>query len=143
MEGDLTMKKWIGLVAVLSLTLVLAACGSDKDKNNGANDTTPPAVTDTNSNSEGGEAASDAVTIKATNYEFDKKEYRIKAGQAVDFTLDSAEGNHGIAIMKTDYKLVDKETVSVKIDEPGEYDIICNIACGPGHAKMRSKLIVE
>ncbi|MFD2116573.1 cytochrome C oxidase subunit II [Paenibacillus yanchengensis] len=143
------MKKWIGLVAVLSLTMVLAACGSDKNADGGANKNTetPPAVTDTNGNAGNteteGEAAAEAVTITATDYEFDKAEYRIKAGEAVDVTLVSAEGNHGIKIMNTDYTLLDKDTVSVKIDEPGEYDIICNIFCGPGHAKMKSKLIVE
>ncbi|MEF2243476.1 MULTISPECIES: cytochrome C oxidase subunit II [unclassified Paenibacillus] len=134
------MKKWASLVAVaLSLVLVLAACGSNDKGGNSDNGSTPSnsAAPSENTAAEGG------VTIVASNWKFDKAEYKIKAGESIDMTVDSAEGIHGIKILKTDVNIENKQTVAVKIDEPGTYDIICNIPCGAGHAKMKAKLVVE
>ncbi len=43
-----------------------------------------------------------------------------------------------------DIKL-DKENPSkqVTFDKPGTYEIICVLPCGEGHAKMKSKLVVQ
>ncbi len=130
------MKKWVGFAAAMALVLVLAACGSKND--GGAKPDNSQAPT----NTEQSEASND-VKIIASDWEFDKQEYKVKAGEEVKITLQNAKGKHGIAIKNTDYKLEDKQTVTAKFDEPGTYEIFCNIPCGAGHAKMKANLIVE
>lgn len=84
------------------------------------------------------------VTITASNFQFDKPEYRVRAGQAYKFRLVNAQGNHGVEVVGTDLKLGGAQTMAeFKFDSPGTYDIICNIPCGTGHVDMKAKLIVE
>lgn len=84
------------------------------------------------------------VTITASNFQFDKPEYRIKAGQTYKFRLVNAEGNHGVEIVGTDLKLGGTQTMAeFKFDQPNTYDLICNIPCGQGHVNMKAKLVVE
>lgn len=58
------MKKGMAWLAACMLILVLAACGNANDSNSQASE---PEV-----------AASEQLVIKASNYEFDQPEYRIK-----------------------------------------------------------------
>ncbi|RJE91191.1 cytochrome C oxidase subunit II [Paenibacillus sp. 1011MAR3C5] len=131
------MKKWLVFASMLALALVIAACGANSDNSK--------ETTGSVSNDSGNEAsASDSeVVITAKDWEFDQKEYRIKAGETVDLTLKSAGGVHGVSILKTDYNIGNKKTVAVKFDAPGTYDMICNVPCGGGHGQMKAKLIVE
>ncbi|MFS0723317.1 cytochrome C oxidase subunit II [Paenibacillus sp. 1P07SE] len=134
------MKKQLSVaVTSLALAIMLAACGGN-DGGTGTNNTPVNAPADTET-SQG--AASQELVIEATNFEFDQAEYRVKQGEPVQITLKSPDGNHGISINNTDVKLKKDETGTFTFDAPGEYQIICNIPCGNGHAKMVSKLIVE
>ncbi|MFD0588462.1 cytochrome C oxidase subunit II [Paenibacillus sp. GCM10027627] len=134
------MKKWLTFISVLALTLVIAACGANSEGNKksegGSSNAGSEAV-------DSGEAASSELVITAKNWEFDKEEYKIKAGETVDVTVKSAGGVHAVRILKTDYDIANKKTVAVKIDEPGTYDMICSVPCGTGHRTMVAKLIVE
>ncbi|GGG90837.1 cytochrome C oxidase subunit II [Paenibacillus radicis (ex Gao et al. 2016)] len=125
------MKKWILFAAVLCLVAVIAACGSNK----GNSEPTTSGVSEPNT-------AAPEVVIKAKSWEFDKAEYKIKAGEPVNLTLESNGGVHGIDISKTDIKIANKKTKAVTL-EAGVYDIVCNVPCGNGHAKMTAKLVVE
>ncbi|MCR2802460.1 cytochrome C oxidase subunit II [Paenibacillus soyae] len=127
------MKKWFAFASVLVLTIVIAACGA----NNGNSVETSGAAAE-----ELGTPTSEIV-ITAKNYEFDQKEYKIKAGETVGLKLASVDGVHGVSILKTDYDIKKDETVPVKFDKPGTYNIICNVPCGGGHALMKAKLVVE
>lgn len=124
MKKKLAVLMW-GIVVML----MVAACGS----NGGGQEIDPEEA-----------ANAEDVTIVATNYQFDQTEYRIKQGEVYNIVLDSQEGVHGIEIKGAKVKL-DKANSSelFKADKPGEYEIICNIPCGPGHASMVAKLIVE
>lgn len=118
------MKKWLIFASVLCLVFIVAACGA-------------------NSNSNESEAASSTVAdvvIKASSWDFDQPEYRVKKGQTIK--LELIDGVHGVEIEKTNLKLVQNKTKTVDL-EAGEYEITCNIPCGQGHSKMRAKLIVE
>ncbi|WP_168122717.1 cytochrome C oxidase subunit II [Paenibacillus sp. HB172176] len=128
------MKKWILLAVVACFAFALAACGANA--NNTSEATSGEASLDA-------AAADSELVVKASSWEFDKKEYRIKAGETVNLTLKSVGGVHGVGIVGTDYKLTGKGTIPVKFDEPGSYDMICNVPCGGGHSTMKAKLIVE
>lgn len=135
------MKKQLSVaVTAFALAIMLAACGGG---NGAATNNTPantPANTETGASN--GTAAQEVV-IEATDFEFDKAEYRVKQGEPVNITLKSTQGNHGISINNTDVKLKKDESMAYTFDAPGEYQIVCNIPCGTGHTKMVSTLIVE
>ena len=85
------------------------------------------------------------LKIEAYNdFTFDQPEYRVKQGESVRLVLKNVSGVHGIEIAAFDIKLEgDALQQDVVFDQPGEYDIICSIPCGIGHADMKAKLIVE
>lgn len=130
------MKKWLLFASAMCLVVVLAACGANNSTNK--DDNTKPATT----NVDEGTATSDVV-ITASNWKFDKDEYKIKAGETVNLKLESVEGMHGITISKTDYKIKTGGSTAVTITEPGTYDMICSVPCGAGHTKMKTTLVVE
>jgi len=92
------------------------------------------------------EQASEAKTqlkISASNFHFDKPEYKVKAGDKLTVILDS-RGNHGLAIDDLNINLSgDTLSQEVTFDKPGTYEIHCSIPCGDGHLEMKSVLIVE
>ncbi|WP_028611966.1 hypothetical protein [Paenibacillus harenae] len=132
------MKKWLLFAGAMCLVVVLAACGANNasNANTGANQEAENAIADSG-------AASSEIVITASNWEFDQKEYKIKAGETVNLKLDSIEGMHSAKIQKTDYEVNNGKTVAVNISEPGSYEIICNVPCGQGHRTMKSTLVVE
>ncbi|TLS51456.1 cytochrome C oxidase subunit II [Paenibacillus antri] len=125
------MKKRLSSFAMaIVLGGALAACGGG----GGGSEQAAPAVEPTGNTVE--------LKIEATNFEFNEKEYRVKAGDTVNVTFASTQGMHGIDIRGTDLKLKDGNSASF-VAQPGEYEIICNIMCGTGHSQMKSTLIVE
>lgn len=124
------MKKLAALMWGVAILLVIAACGG----NGGGNQAITPEEA----------ANAEDVTIVATNFQFDQTEYRVKKGEVYNIVLDSAEGVHGIEIKGARVKLDNaNSSTHFRADKAGEYEIICNIPCGPGHSAMVAKLIVE
>jgi cytochrome c oxidase subunit 2 len=84
------------------------------------------------------------LKVTASNWQFDAPDYTIKKGEPTKVSLSLKEGVHAIEIVGLDIKL-DKENPSKEItfDKPGTYEIDCVLPCGEGHAKMKSKLIVQ
>lgn len=80
----------------------------------------------------------------ASNYQFDKPEYTVKAGEKVTVSLQNKEGLHALEIIGLNVKL-DNNTKSAEVtfDKPGTYEVHCVLPCGPGHAQMISKLVVQ
>jgi len=131
----------IGLL--LSVLLVISACGSDK-----TSDTDKDAATEASSTETSSETASttdgSAVEIIATDFDFDKKEYVVKAGEEVTVKLTSKQGNHGIDIQGLNVSIKEANgSVTFTPEEPGEYKIICNVFCGTGHGEMVSTFVVQ
>jgi cytochrome c oxidase subunit II len=94
----------------------------------------------------GGEESSaanpaDTVTVEASNWAFDKEEYRATSGD-VTIELKNSDGYHGITIDGTDVKIDGEGTSTVSL-EKGKYTINCSIPCGEGHGEMTAQLIVE
>lgn len=90
------------------------------------------------------EASKPQLRISASNWKFDKPVYEVEAGSTLPVTLRNAEGVHAIEIVGYDVVL-DPNNLSAEVtfDKPGEYEIRCVLACGPGHDDMVSKLIVK
>lgn len=127
------MKKWLLLALVTAMMSVLIACGS----NNGNSKVEAPIDVSED------EIASGTLEIVASNWEFDKEYYAVRAGEAVELTINSIEGVHGIEILDTEYNnIVNDKPTEITITEPGTYKIRCSIPCGQGHRTMESKLVV-
>ncbi|REK68503.1 MULTISPECIES: hypothetical protein [Cohnella] len=122
-------KKWTALLATAALALTLSACGGGGSESNAAEE--PSA------------SASEVLTIKASNWQFDQTEYTIPKDTPVQIQLINEEGAHGIAIEGTDVKLSSGKKSKVVALKEGTYEIKCNIICGEGHLNMTAKLIVQ
>ncbi|GGH54177.1 cytochrome C oxidase subunit II [Paenibacillus silvae] len=124
------MKKGMAWLAACMLILVLAACGNANDSNSQASE---PEV-----------AASEQLVIKASNYEFDQPEYRIKKGVPVKIVYENVNGNHGLLVPELNLQLdTQKNSKVITPDKAGEFEMSCSVFCGSGHSSMISKIIVE
>ena len=127
------IKKMGVFAASLVLMVTLAACGSNNasTSNNDSSSTASDTAT-----------AAQEIVLKATNFQFDQPEYKVKKGEAVKFTLET-DGVHSAKIGDTGVDLKGGESKIVTINDAGTFEIRCNVPCGGGHADMVSKLIVE
>lgn len=131
------MKKWIVLMLVTCLAITLMACGSNSSNNKTSNG--PEPVIEVAEE----EILSEEMEIIASNWEFDKEIYAIRAGEPITLTVNSIEGVHGIEIRHTSYTNIgNNKPTEVVISEPGTYTIVCSIPCGQGHRTMQAKLVV-
>lgn len=124
------MLKKLSLSAIgLFMIITLAACGGSNGGSSAAQESNAENAT--------------PLEIVATDFEFDQAEYRVKAGEPIEFSIVNEQGIHGYEIEGLGIKVMNGETKQFTINEPGEYTIFCNIMCGTGHNDMKSKLIVE
>ncbi|WP_408011141.1 cytochrome C oxidase subunit II [Pseudalkalibacillus sp. A8] len=94
------MKK--NFIIILSLfVFFIGGCGGTNDE-------------DTNSNGE-------TLKLVATNWEFDKEEYKVPHGE-VSIILENKEGHHGIIIENTDIEIKEEGQVTANL-EAGEYTV--------------------
>ncbi|MGM0605010.1 MAG: cytochrome c oxidase subunit II [Halobacteriota archaeon] len=93
-----------------------------------------------------GENEYEAYVI-ARQFVFQPDPIEVPAGSTVTFYLTSADVIHGFEVAGTNANVMvvpgEISKITVEIDEPGEYGIVCNEFCGPaGHHEMEGKLIV-
>ncbi len=73
-------------------------------------------------------------------------EVRIKTGETILFEIRAEDVIHSFFIrelaIKQDAVPGHVETLWIRVDKPGEYNILCAELCGTGHAFMTTKLIV-
>jgi len=123
------MKKWLLFGAAALAAMTIAACGSSTNSGGGSAKV---------------ESGDKAFTVKASNFEFDITEIRVKQGDKVKITFVNAAGVHGIGIPDLNIDIKDNNgVVEFTADKVGEFEYICNIMCGAGHADMVGKIIVE
>jgi cytochrome c oxidase subunit 2 len=83
------------------------------------------------------------LKITATSFNFDEKEYHVKAGTSYKIKFANKLGNHGAEVKELGIELSkDAPEVEYTFDKPGTYELHCSIMCGQGHADMISKIIV-
>jgi nitrite reductase (NO-forming) len=88
------------------------------------------------------------IRIAASEFMFQPKEFKVKAGEPVNLVLDNSKGGveHDFTVEALGIKVAAKagETNSqrVSFDRPGEYQVKCSV---PGHlaSGMMGKLVVE
>ena len=73
-------------------------------------------------------------------------EIRIKTGETILFEIRAEDVIHSFFIrelaIKQDAVPGHVETLWIRVDKPGEYNILCAELCGTGHTFMTTKLIV-
>lgn len=84
-----------------------------------------------------------AITIRATKYEFDIREIRVKQGETVTIALKAENGYHTLKIEGYGVEVRPNRTVSFVAYQKGEFPYRCSVVCGTGHNDMTGKLIVE
>lgn len=149
------MKKFTILMMGLAVIIAITACGNKDSKTEATaapaastQTTTTPAASTTATTSPAATAKAatggQQVVLKATNYQFDKTEYRVKKGESVTITLDNSQGIHGAAIKEFGINLNNgNKTVTFTPDKAGSFPINCSVMCGTGHSGMKTTLIVE
>ncbi|WP_077624154.1 hypothetical protein [Sediminibacillus massiliensis] len=141
------MKKNLFIVMVISLMVVLTACGgnnSDESSQEGGQDQTEQSESTDDQNADsGGDSGENTLNISATNFQFDQEEYTVEAGEEVTINLTSEEGQHGLAIDEYDVNIEGEGSATFTPEEPGEYEIYCSVPCGQGHSGMVSTLVVQ
>jgi len=83
------------------------------------------------------------IEINATNWDFEPKEIRVKQGETVTISLVNKEGLHNILVKGYNKKIEAGKPVTFVANKTGEFEFVCDIMCGAGHADMIGKLIVE
>jgi len=140
-------KKVIAMLMVAFIVIGLVACGSTDEKETAKETTTTPTMEtpaeDTTSEKVEPTGNVVEVTVNMTNFEFDKKEIKAKAGDTIKLTVVNEVGSHGLAIDEFGQDVKGGETVEFVADQKGEFEYHCSLMCGTGHDSMNGKLIVE
>ena len=153
------MRRLLNPALILSLALVLSACGDDGDVNGGAGSNARDMSGDMDSGSgdmddagHSGEANTPMVDgareieVTGTSFAFDPDEISVAAGEDVtivltaddilhDFTLEDAESHVAAGAGET-------ASGGLRIDEPGTYTYYCSVE-GHREAGMEGTLIVQ
>jgi len=137
------MKKYILTALFIGLLITLAACsGDDGEASTGAEDNSNKSAEQTENTTEAGETVNE-INLISTNFSLgDEDVFTVKAGEEVTITHTNEEGHHGIAIDEFDVDIEGDGEATFIPDEPGEYEIYCNIFCGEGHEDMVVTLVV-
>lgn len=135
------------------MLVILSACGSNtKTTDNSANTTTTSSSEKSDTTEQASKTAvtknkptGKVVDIKvmAKDFEYDKKEIRVKQGDKVKITLKSDDGGHGLAIPAFNVDIQGNKSAEFVANKKGTFEYHCSIPCGTGHANMTGKLIVE
>ncbi|OGI26424.1 MAG: hypothetical protein A3E38_01845 [Candidatus Moranbacteria bacterium RIFCSPHIGHO2_12_FULL_54_9] len=88
------------------------------------------------------------ITVKASNWQFEPNEIRVKEGTQVKITLQGVSGKHAFAIPELRVKSAEVsagETTTVEFvaSKKGTFPFKCSVFCGEGHSGMTGALIVE
>jgi len=119
-------KKLVVLVLVLSLSLLLTACGGNEKASVDAEGAVK-------------------LHIIATNWQLESNVKEIPLGSTVNVTMESKLGRHNILIEGYDIEVNPGETITFTADKPGEFIIRCNLLCGPveSHENQTIKIVVK
>ena len=125
--------RWLPAVGfALLLALFVVSCGGED-----------PAATWRSSDVLPGEEL--AVEVELRNYAFSPRNFELRQGDTIEFTLDSIDILHSFTVEELDIdwhlNKNDELTERYTFDRPGEYRLICII---PGHEVlgMRGTIVV-
>ncbi|TXI54910.1 MAG: hypothetical protein E6Q57_01720 [Mycobacterium sp.] len=139
------------VLSLLTLSLVLAACGNDDDSS-GSPMGDMSGHMNGDSTDMGGHGGSSPVVpgarrieVGATSFEFDPDEITVTAGEDVAIVLSSDDLLHDFTIDDIDVHVAAERGESaeggLRADEPGRYTYYCTVA-GHREAGMEGTLVV-
>jgi plastocyanin len=151
-RSNLVTNRFNALLAAVLLVTALAACSStesatpDAAEPSGTAAQTESAEPSASEAAESEAPAAEAERVRIDGSEFDPAEMTIAAGTEVQFVNADGfahtvtEGTDGQAVADpiVDEEIAQNGTVSVTFDEPGTYDITCEI-----HPSMNMTITVE
>jgi cytochrome c oxidase subunit II len=87
------------------------------------------------------------IEITAKKFEFGPNEISVKAGEAIQLILTSADAKHGfeckeLGIKKVTFEKNKPTTITFTASQPGTYEFKCANFCGFGHGKMKGHIVV-
>lgn len=90
------------------------------------------------------------VTVQGGQYYWAVSPQKVAPGR-ISFAVTSADVNHGLGIYSPRGEMLGSvqampgytNTLDVKLDEPGEYQLSCLELCGTGHHRMQAILTVQ
>jgi cytochrome c oxidase subunit 2 len=87
------------------------------------------------------------VTVVAYQFFFQPSTIEVPADSTVTFYITSADVIHSFSVVGTNANTMvipgEVATLTVELEEPREYGIICTEYCGPGHHDMEALLDVQ
>lgn len=99
-----------------------------------------------------GQVSADAVAIDVKGYQWywELSSQEVKAGTPVVFHVTTADVNHGLGIYGPDMRLVGQtqampgytNSLEMRFDQPGTYQLMCLEYCGLAHHQMISEFTV-
>ncbi len=85
--------------------------------------------------------------LKAFQFGYSPETITVNKGDVVKIHATSGDVPHGVMIKEYGINVrVEKEKpqdIQFVADKSGEFDIVCSVYCGSGHAMMKAKLIVK
>ena len=89
------------------------------------------------------------VTIKVTmkKYSIEPNPIRLKQGQPTTLEVSTADVQHGFSVqaLNVDEPIQPGKPATIKVTprEKGQFNVECDIVCGPGHDNMQGTVVVE
>ena len=87
------------------------------------------------------------IKLEAFQFGFSPDPLVVKKGDIVKLTITSRDVAHGVNIKEYGINITvtkqEPKRIEFYADKTGKFDIVCSVYCGPGHSKMKGKLIVE
>ncbi len=87
------------------------------------------------------------VYAVARTFVFQPDPIEVPEDSTVTFYITSGDVIHSFSVVGTNANVMvipgEVATMTVEVDEPGEYGIVCNEYCGPGHHDMEGLLVVQ
>lgn len=95
-----------------------------------------------------GPKTSQTLHITARKYSFQPAIIHVKKGSQVVLEISTLDVQHGfqvpgLGISESVQKGRPTRVSFTAPNQPGEYELQCNIICGPGHENMEGKIVVE
>ncbi len=89
------------------------------------------------------------VYLTAFQWGFEPGVLRLEANRAYRFRMMAVDVSHGVALQFGPASRITRLRANTLVEQtmtfarPGEHLVYCTVYCGPGHARMQSRLIVE
>lgn len=87
------------------------------------------------------------IKVSAFRYGYTPEVIQVNKGDIVKLSVTSKDVPHGLYIKEYGINIKSEkdkvERIEFIADKKGEFEIKCSVYCGPGHSKMKGKLIVK